>query len=113
MNQKSRIFFGPPLAVLTAAQTNTMEVSGKINRTAERYLEILRRHGLALSEPERACVAHLCEVGFMAPQEIRELPFEVRETEFERDGLDKQALAEKLEAAGFADLVALVEELGF
>ncbi len=113
MNPKSRIFFGPPLALLTAAQTNTMQVSGKINRTAERYLEILRRHGLKLSEAERACLAHLCDFGFMAPQEIRELPLEVRDTEFECEGLDKQALADKLEAASFADLVALVEELGF
>ncbi len=113
MNQKSRIFFGPPLAHLTAAQTNTMEVSGKINRTAERYLEIMRRHGLALSEAERACIAHICDFGFMAPQEIRELPFEVRETEFECEELDKESLAAKLEAASFADLVAVVEELGF
>ncbi len=113
MNPKSRIFFGPPLALLTAAQTNTMEVSGKINRTAERYLEIMRRHGLALSEAERACIAHICDFGFMAPQEIRELPFEVRETEFECEELDKESLAAKLEAASFADLVAVVEELGF
>ena len=113
MNQKSKIFFGPPLALLTAAQTNTLEVSGKINRTAERYLEIMRRHGLELSEAERACLAHICELGFMAPQEIRELPFEVRETEFEREELDKEALAARLEAASFADLVAVVEELGF
>ncbi len=113
MNQKSRIFFGPPLAGLTAAQTNTMEISGKINRTAERYLEIMRHHGLELSEAERACIARICDFGFMAPQEIRELPFEVRESEFESEGLDKEALAARLEAASFADLVAVVEELGF
>ena len=113
MNPKTRIYFGPPLALLTAAQTNTMEVSGKINRTAERYLEIMRHHGLELSQAERACVAHVCDFGFMAPQEIRELPFEVRQTEFECEGLDKEALAARLEAASFEDLVAVVEELGF
>ncbi len=113
MNPKTRIFFGPPLALLTERQANTMEISGKINRTAERYLEIMRHHGLDLSQAERACIAHVCDFGFMAPQEIRELPFEVRESEFESDGLDKEALATRLEGASFANLVAVVEELGF
>jgi hypothetical protein len=34
-------------------------------------------------------------------------------TKFDCDGLDKVALAAKLEAASFADLVAVVESLGF
>jgi hypothetical protein len=107
------VFFGPPLAILTEGQKNTMEISGKLNRTAERYLEIQRRHGLELSEAERACLAHICHIGFMSPLEIRELPMEVRLTSFESDGLDKEALAAKLDAASFADLVAVVERLGF
>jgi hypothetical protein len=113
MNRKTPIFFGPPLALLTESGRNTMEISGKLNRTAERYLEILRHHGLKLSEAERACLAHICGIGFMAPLEIRELPDEVLFSEFESPGLDKQALAAKLEAASFADLVAVVEDLGF
>lgn len=110
---KTPVFFGPPLAILTDGQKNTMEISGRLNRTAERYLEILRHHGLELSEPERLCIAHICHIGFMSPLEIRELPFEVSLTKFECDGLDKAALAKKLEAASFADLVAVVESLGF
>ncbi len=113
MIANTRIFFGPPLALLTADQTGTLKISGKINRTAERYLEIMRHHGLELSQAERACIAHICDIGFMAPQEIRELPFEVTETEFESEGLNKEALAARLEAASFEDLVAVVEELGF
>lgn len=110
---KTPIFFGPPLAILTAGQKNTMEISGKINRTAERYLEIQREHGVALTDAERRCIAHVCGIGWMSPQEIRELPMEVELTRFECDGLDKPALARKLEAASFADLVAVVESLGF
>lgn len=110
---KTPVFFGPPLAILTDGQKNTMEISGKLNRTAERYLEIQRHHGLDLSEPERKCIAHICNIGFMSPLEIRELPFEVGLTKFECEGLDKAALAQKLEAASFADLVAIVESLGF
>jgi hypothetical protein len=110
---KTPIFFGPPLAILTDGQKNTMEISGKLNRTAERYLEILREHGVPLSEPERRCIAHICNIGFMSPLEIRELPFEVGMTAFECAGLDKPALQAKLEAASFADLVVVVESLGF
>ena len=110
---KTPIFFGPPLAILTKDQKNTLEISGKINRTAERYLELMKHHGLNLSGPERQCIAHLCDIGFMSPLEIRELPFEVGLTRFECEGLDKAALAQKLEGATFTDLVAIVESLGF
>lgn len=110
---KTNVFFGPPLAILSDGHKNTLEISGKLNRTAERYLEILQHHGLELSEPERACLAHICHIGFMSPLEIEELPFEVTVTRFACEGLDKAALAKKLEAASFADLVAVVESLGF
>lgn len=113
MNRKTAIFFGPPLVLLAANQSNTLEISGKINRTAERYLEIMRSHGLELSPPERACITQICGFGYMAPDEIRELPYEVRMVESQCEGFDREALAQKLEAASFADLVALVEELGF
>ena len=73
----------------------------------------MRHHGLELSEPERRCIAHLCGIGFMSTLEIRELPMEVELTRFECDGLDKAALAAKLEAASFIDLLAVVESLGF
>lgn len=110
---KTPIFFGPPLAILTASQKNTMEISGKLNRTAERYLELMKSHGLALTEPERLCLAHICHIGYMSPLEIRELPLEVSLTRFECEGLDKPALEARLRAASFADLVAIVESLGF
>jgi len=110
---KTSVFFGPPLAILADGQKNTLEISGKLNRTAERYLEILKHHGLELSAPERACLTHICHIGFMSPLEIEELAYEVTMTRFACEGLDKAALAKKLEAASFADLVAIVESLGF
>jgi hypothetical protein len=110
---KTPVFFGPPLAILTDGHKNTMEISGKLNRTAERYMEILAHNGLELTEPERLCLAHICHIGFMSPLEISELPFEVSITAFECEGLDKHALAAKLEAASFVNLVAVVESLGF
>jgi len=113
MNKKTRIYFGPPLSILTEAENNTLEISGRINRTAERYLEIMKGHGLDLTEAERACLTKICDFGFMAPYEIREMPIDVRMSNFEAEGLDKEVLAQKLEAASFADLVAIVEDLGF
>ncbi len=110
---KTPVFFGPPLAILTQGQKNTLEISGKLNRTAERYLELMRLHGVPLTEPERRCIAHICQIGFMSPLEIRELPMEVELTRFECEGLDKAALAARLKAASFADLVVVVESLGF
>jgi hypothetical protein len=110
---KTSVFFGPPLAILAQGQKNTMLISGKLNRTAERYMEILKHHSVELTEPERLCLAHICHIGFMSPLEISELADEVGMTTFECDGLDKAALAAKLEAASFADLVAVVESLGF
>lgn len=110
---KTQVFFGPPLAVLTDGFRNTMEISGRLNRTAERYMDLLRRHGVALAEPERQCIVHLCGIGFMSPLEIRELPMEVELTKFDCEGLDKPALAARLRAADYADLLAMVESLGF
>ena len=110
---KTPVFFGPPLAILTEGRNNTMEISGRLNLAAERYMEILKHHGLELSEPERKCIAHICNIGFMSPLEIRELSFEVGLTKFDCQGLDKAALAAKLESASFADLVAVVESLGY
>ncbi|MBN8491560.1 MAG: hypothetical protein J0M00_09075 [Burkholderiales bacterium] len=110
---KTPVFFGPPLARLTESGRHTMEISGILNRTAERYLALRQHHGLDLSEAERQCVAHVCGIGYLSPLEITELGLEVRLTNFECEGLDKAALADRLDAAPFVDLLMLVESLGF
>ena len=113
VNRKTPLFFGPPLALLTEGERNTMEISGKVNRTAERYLEILKCHGLELSEVERACLIQLCGIGYMSPEDMRDLPDDVRFSVCNDPLLDRESLADRLEAASFADLVAMVEALGF
>jgi hypothetical protein len=113
MNKKTRIYFGPPLARLTESESNTMEISSRINRTAERYLEILTRHGLELTEAETECLRGICAAGVLAPHEILELSMEVELGKEVIPGLDRAALIEKLDAASFADLVAVVESLGY
>lgn len=113
MNRKTPLFFGPPLALLTEGETNTMEISGKVNRTAERYMEIVKCHGLKLSDVERDCLIQLCGIGYMSPEDMRDLPDDVRFAVGADPRLDKESLAARLEAAPFADLVATVEALGF
>jgi hypothetical protein len=116
VNRKTQLFFGPPLALLTEGETNTMEISGRVNRTAERYLEILRFHGLELNDAERDCLKQICGIGFMSPEDIRDLSDDVRFSVFDDPRLDQEAkekLADRLEGASFADLVATVEALGF
>jgi len=114
MNKKTKIYFGRPLAMLTENEKNTLEISGKINRCAERYMEILNQHNrIELNEAERECLRQICQIGYMSTLEIHELPDEVQDAECDVEGLDREALIRKLEAASFADLVALVEGLGF
>jgi|GEM_PF-709272 hypothetical protein len=113
MNKKTKIYFGPPLAILTENEKNTLEISGKLNRAAERYLEIMRRHGVELTEPERQCLLKVCESGYLASYEIMEMADDVREGKFDIEGLDTEALSLKLKAASFADLVTVVESLGY
>ena len=113
MNKKTRIYFGPPLSKLTKSEGNTMEISGKLNRAAERYLEILAKHRIELTELERECLRQVCAAGYLAPYEILELAMEVEFGKFDIEGLDESALIAKLQSASFADLVAVVEELGY
>ncbi|HEC12476.1 MAG TPA: hypothetical protein ENI80_04380 [Acidiferrobacteraceae bacterium] len=114
MNKKTKIYFGPPLAVLTENEKNTLAISGKINRVAERYMEIIKQHShIKLIGAERDCLIWICQMGYMSTLEIHELADEVRDADFEIEDTDREALINKLESASFADLVALVEELGF
>lgn len=114
MNKKTKIYFGPPLSILTENEKNTLAISGKINRTAERYMEIIEQHShITLTDAERDCLKQICQTGFMSTLEIHELADDVRDAEFEVEGLDREALIQKLESASFVELVATVEELGF
>ena len=83
---KTPVLFGPSLAHLPEGQRNNTEISGRLNRATERYLALLHRHGLELSEPERQCIAQTCGVGYMSTQEIRALSMEAQLTAFECQG---------------------------
>jgi hypothetical protein len=113
VNKKTPIYFGPPLERHTEGEKNTLMKSGRINRTAERYMAMMEHHGLTLSPAEATCISQVCDIGFMSPLEISELAMDVKNGTFDIPDLDAKLLAEKLEQASFADLVATVEALGF
>ena len=108
MAKKSSVYFGPPLIELTENLKPGDSVSGRINRTAERYQAICRRHGIDLTDDERAVLQDVLNGTWTEPLLIHHLAGEVADSEF-----DAPQLVEKLRAASFADLVATVEKLGF
>lgn len=111
MAKKSSVYFGPPLAELTERENHDSahdSVSGRINRAAERYLAILRRHGIDLTDEERNILGNVLSGTWADPLLIRHLADEVEDSEF-----DAPNLVAKLRSASFADLVATVDNLGF
>ena len=117
MAKKSSVYFAPPLAALTAQPVRgdlTDSVSGRINRCAERYMEIIRLHALTLNDSERQVLGDVLSGTWADPLLIRHLADEVADSDAARDG-DPAAtsLEALLRAASFADLVATVEAAGF
>ena len=108
MAKKSSVYFGPPLAELTNNLKPGDTVSGRINRAAERYMAICRRHGVDLTDEERAVLADVLNGTWADPLLIRHLADEVEDSDH-----NAPALVEKLKSASFADLVATVEKLRF
>ena len=112
LNQKTNIYFGPPLAKLTKLEKNTLEISSRINRTAERYMAVLEQHGLDLNEAECRCLKEISMIGFMSPDEILHIADDVAQFSGTIEGLDLPTLVTKLRLASFADLVASIEKVG-
>ena len=108
MAKKSSVYFGPPLAELTENLKPGDSVSGRINRAAERYMAICRRHGVEITDEERPVLQDVLSGTWADPLLIRHLVDEVEDSDH-----NAPELAEKLRSASFADLVALVEELGY
>lgn len=112
MNAKTKLYFGPPLAELTKNEANTLEISGRVNRTAERYLAILGHYGLVLTDAEVACLKAISMIGHLSVDEIAYIADDVEQFRDTIDNLDKAALVAKLRGASFVTLVATLDKIG-
>lgn len=111
MSKKSSVYFGPPLAALTSGLKPHDSVSGKLNRTAERYLAICERHGIDLTPDEKLVFSSVLLGSLVDPLFIQCLADEVADSDF-RDTDAAQSLLKKIRSASYADLVAMVECYG-
>ncbi|HWO99190.1 MAG TPA: hypothetical protein VNL74_00980 [Methylococcus sp.] len=82
----------------------------KLPAIAERYAEIVKRHGVVMTEREAFILVSCLMGSFVEPLLIRHLADEVEDSEF-ADEEAGQTLIAKLRSASFADLVATVEKL--
>lgn len=112
MAKKSSIYFGQPLEALTANVGENDSVSGRINRMADRYAAILKRHSIDLTDAEREILGNCLCGSFVEPLLIRHLADEVEDSDW-ADMPEAKSLCAKLRDASFADLVSIVESLGF
>lgn len=112
MAKKSSVYFGPPLVALTSDLKESDSVSGKINRMAERYSAIIKRHTIELTDVEKEILGNCLCGTFADPLLIRHLADEVEDSDF-TDMDEAKTLISKLRDASFADLVATVESLQF
>lgn len=113
MSKKTSVYFGEPLERLTEDLKTGESVSGRINRCADRYLAIVQRSGLDLTEDEKHILGNCLSGSWADPLLIRHLADEVEDSEFYEESDVAKELVMKLLDASFADLVATVEKLGF
>lgn len=111
MSKKSSVYFGPPLMELTANLRDGDSVSGRINAVVERYLEIVRRDAIPLTDGERYVLTSVLMGSVIEPLLIRHLVDEIEDSEM-ADTDHARSLVGKLRGAPFASLVATIERVG-
>lgn len=112
MDKKKTIYCGPPLMEVVRKMKEGQGISSRLNQVAERYLAILREHGVDLTDEEATILGNCLSGTFVDPLLIRHLADEVEDSDFADEEAAK-SLIRKLRSASYADLVATVERLGF
>ena len=113
MSKKKSIYFGPPLQDLEKSVKEGDSLSGRLNEAVERYGWICKKHrnAISLSSDEMLAVANALQGTFVDAITIDHLGDEMRDAERVVAGVDYSELAAKLDAASFADKIALIESL--
>ncbi len=109
MAKRSSVYFSKTLVQHTSDLPDNDSVSGRINRSVERYVAIVQEHGVELTDAEIDHINGHCD-DFANILQIKYLAEEIRKTK--SDVIDTGQLADKLATVTFADLVTLMESLG-
>lgn len=109
MSKKSSVYFGGTMQEHTSQLEPWDSISGRVNRTVDRYVAICKRHGIDLTEAERDHISRLSRAHFFGLELIEDLEGRVRRSQSEVINVDH--LADKLRRASLADLVSLIESL--
>lgn len=116
MSKRTTIYLNPPI---TAAIEGAQSTSGRLGAVCDRYSEICRRTRVAqrFSEAELNAIRDCCNGSWFEPAQLIDgavlANFEDSLVDglAEKWGIDPDETAGKLRALGFADQVALVEEI--
>ena len=112
MAKKSSVYFGKPLIELINDRKKGSSVSGKINKTADRYMLICKNHGVKLTANECAVLCNFLEGKTINAMLIKHLFSELEQHETTKI-VAKKTLINKLAQHSIADIVAMIESLGF
>lgn len=112
MSRRTTIYMGKLLEEHTTNLAERDSVSGRINRTVERYISICQQHRgrVDLTVDEADFLTLFLGDDWADPLQIKYLPQEIRQAK--SDIVDVNQLADKIDNVSFADLIALVEVLG-
>jgi len=110
MSKKSSVYFGPPMMAHTGNLASGDSVSGRLNRTVDRYMEICKRHALALNDAELQILAGVLSGSLADNLLIRHLADELLDSDYV-DAPEGMPLVTRLREASFVELVATVEQV--
>lgn len=113
MSKKKSIYFGIPLQDLEKTVREGDSLSGRINDVAERYSWICKKHrnAISLSTDEVLAIGNALSGTFIDAMTVDHLGDEIRYAEQIVAGVNYPDLAAKLDAASFADRLALIETI--
>lgn len=89
-------------------------VTGRLNQMWDRYAALIKQEALVLTEDEDIVLKQALMGSFVEPLMIRYLEVEIQDCDDYLTGsVAAKSLAEKLEAASYAQKLATVEKAGF
>jgi hypothetical protein len=115
--RKLGVYMSPAMEAVVKDRESHDTLSGRLGTVAERYLKIVQRHKPTLTEAEwNACRDALNGVWLREAEHLTFVWAEIADSDRleglgKKWGIDAQALAERVRAMPYAELVALIESV--